>query len=848
LEASGLSPAPPANRRTLIRRVSLDLIGLPPTPEEVNAFVNDKSPNAWEKVIDRLLASPRYGERWGRHWLDVARYADSNGLDENKAFAYAFRYRDYVIDSFNEDKPYDRFITEQIAGDLLPASDQKTRNTCLTATGFLVLGAKVLAEQDKDKMVMDIVDEQIEVISKSVMGLTVACARCHDHKFDPIATKDYYALAGILKSTRTMKNLGFVSEWMERPLSTPEDDKRIKDHETKLADLASVRDQARKRAYEETVAAVLAKKDAYLATGTRLSKSPGRVSLAEANLSADAMRLLVEAEKFDRGNLLKDFENYGKGIGVIHNGNLPDEAEWDVSVPKTGTYQIEFRYASGESRPVKISVDGKMLRENACGQVTGSFGPDGQRWEVIGAVVLTPGKHTVRMAVANHPIPHFDKLALISVPTSGAQPVADAPVTADQLAKEAGLEAAWIERFAQEIASKGAAGLTADQVTASSPIFAPQTLKDAHFLVASRKTAEAADKAYNEFKANGPERTVVMAVEESDKIGDVRVHVRGSTLNQTDIAPRRFLTVLGGDKSEAIGKDRSGRLDLANWLMSGKHPLTSRVAVNRVWQAYFGEGIVRTSDNFGLLGTKPSHPELLDWLAATFVEKGWSFKQLHKLILTSNTYKMSVTQNAKAEQIDPGNQLLWRMNLRRLEAEPFRDSILFVAGKLDTTMYGSLLATKDNDYVTNDQSGNGARYDLPRRSVYLPIIRNALFDQFLNFDVGDPTLVNAQRVSTTVAPQALFSLNSPFAISYSKAFADSLLDKKDATDIQRVNEAYQRAFSRPPTQAEVDKGVNYIKKYAASLTSESNPETRTAAAWANYCQALLASNEFIYRQ
>jgi mono/diheme cytochrome c family protein len=223
LEAKGLAPAPQADRRSLIRRAYFDLIGLPPTPEEVEAFVADKSPDAFGKVIDRLLADKHFGERWGRHWLDVARYADSNGLDENLAFGHAWKYRDYVIGAFNKDKPYDQFIAEQIAGDLLPSDNPKVRDERITATGFLVLGPKVLAEQDKPKLVMDIVDEQIEVTSKAVMGLTVACARCHDHKFDPIATKDYYALAGIFKSTKSMANLGFVSRWNERQLSAPLD-------------------------------------------------------------------------------------------------------------------------------------------------------------------------------------------------------------------------------------------------------------------------------------------------------------------------------------------------------------------------------------------------------------------------------------------------------------------------------------------------------------------------------------------------------------------------------------------------------------------------------------------------
>jgi len=361
---------------------------------------------------------------------------------------------------------------------------------------------------------------------------------------------------------------------------------------------------------------------------------------------------------------------------------------------------------------------------------------------------------------------------------------------------------------------------------------------------------------------------MVMAVEEG-QIADCKVHIRGDTTNLGDLVPRRFLTVLCGDNQKPIDSSRSGRLELAQWLASPTHPLTSRVAVNRIWQDHFGDGIVRTPDNWGFLGLKPTHPELLDWLAATFVEPvgmtasvrgagrpsgygcGWSFKRLHRLIMMSNTYKMASTADAmttaRASLADPENRLLWRFNRRRMEAEPFRDSMLFVSGKIDLSLGGSLLKTENHGYVTNDQSGNAAQYNSPRRSLYLPVIRNALFDMFQAFDVGDPSMVNAKRNATTVAPQALYVMNSPFVLEQSKAFAERLLARTNLSDRQRIDEAYRLTISRPATPVEIDRLLRFVTAYDARLAgTEKDPAKRRIASWSAACQALFGSNEFIY--
>ncbi len=910
LEAKGLKPAPAANRRTLIRRATFDLIGLPPTPAEVDAFLADKSPNAWAKVIDRLLASPHYGERWGRRWLDVARYADSNGLDENKAFAYAYRYRDYVVKAFNQDKPYNTFVQEQLAGDLLPpTSDEDLHNDRITATGFLVMGAKVLAEQDKPKFVMDIVDEQIEVMSKAFLGLTVACARCHDHKFDPIPTKDYYALAGIFKSTKTMKNLGFVSEWNERTLTSHAIEEQRKAHQLKIDAAEQTLKLAQDTGNREIMKRVRADVRKYLLDGWDLAHQPGAVSLAESKPRSEEFRFVVEAEKYDRGNGNKDFVTYGKGIGIIHTVAVPTFAEWDITVPQAGNYQIELRYASAESRPVELHINGAKVLDQTAGANTGSFQPEGQKWEVQGVFALNAGKNTLRI-FRNESIPHFDKLLIASVKAQ-----AGATKTAAQYKKEQGLYPDVLKRWAkvlsqpqntpyffplhlaqeQENANPGkpltihfAQGLVINPFVRAE--FEGKTFADtqavlnryAELLAQSETTADPKLREFgNDFvKADGllgvpdkpipfytekdkqavnlaqaevkklrdamPQAPIVMAVEEN-KTEDVRVHLRGNTQTLGDLVPRRFLTMIAGDKQSPLTEKQSGRFELAEWITDPKNPLPARVAVNRIWQGHFGEAIVRTPENWGLLGDRPAHAELLDWLATTFVQQGWSQKKVHRLIMLSNTYKMSTLYNPKAALADPENRLLWRMDRRRLEAEPFRDAILFVSGKLDLSLGGSLLTTPNNDYVTNDQSGNGAGYNAPRRSIYLPIIRNALFDMFQAFDMGDPSMVVAKRTATTVAPQALFVMNSPFVMEQSKALAESLLSDTAVMDAKRIEQAYLKLFSRPPTQAEIAEGTAYLAKYSQALSAtEKDADKRRHTAWASYCQILLASNEFIY--
>jgi len=629
-----LTAAPAADKRALIRRATFDLTGLPPTPEEVNAFLTDKSPDAFAKVVDRLLSTTAYGERWGRHWLDVARYADSNGLDENVAHGNAWRYRDYVVKSFNMDKPYDRFVREQIAGDLLPADTLPQRHEQLTALGFLSMGPKLLAEPDKVKLEMDLIDEQIETLGRAFLGMTFGCARCHDHKFDPVPTTDYYALAAIFKSTRTMDDLKTIARWHEPEVATPEE-------------------RAAFEAHRQRVAAQKA---------------------AITNIVSTANKTLVT----DRG--LKE-------------------------VPKN-----------------------------------------------------------------------------------------------------------------------------------------PETLYPSNTVAELRQLRDALAKLEKE----APELPSTMGVTDSTNIVKaLPVHIRGSHLSLGQPVPRGFPQVMQSASLRAELPDhQSGRLELARWLTRPDHPLTARVMVNRIWRWHFGQGLVASPDNFGSLGERPSHPELLDWLAGRFMAEGWSVKAMHRLIMSSATYQRS-TQPAAATRrshADPDNRLLAHFPLRRLAAEEIRDALHFVAGTLDRTLGGKTIPVKNREFFFNHTSKDATTYDSPRRALYLPVVRNNVYDLFEQFDFPDPAVPNGHRNATVVAPQALLMLNSDLVTRAAEQFAARLIAAA-SDDPGRLELAYQTAYARRPTSREIGRARKFLAEFKAVSPAEPAQAPR---AWVVLCQSLLAANEFIY--
>ena len=907
LESRLLLPNHLADKRTLIRRATLALIGLPPTPDEVQAFVADESPTAFESVVERLLSSPRYGERWGRHWLDVARYADSNGLDENLAFGNAWRYRDYVIEAFNADLPYDDFLREQLAGDLLPAaasSDIQLRR--IIATGFLSLGAKMLAEDDPVKMEMDIIDEQIDTLGKAVLGMTMGCARCHDHKFDPISAHDYYALAGIFKSTKTMDNFGVVARWQERPLALPdvvaERNRQKAVAEALQADIAQFMQQESDRISGEArtqLAAYLLAADRQLRVEESLT---GATPIADSEARRSAPEcLLLEAEDYARGNVMKDTTNYGVGIGVLVNeGELPNFAEYDIELPQAGVYQFDLRYAAAAARPTMVMIDGKLIKPDAAGQVTGSWTAESQKWFVEAIVDLSAGKHGVRLENAG-PFPHIDKLCIApaidgspTLPSDAEEtldtpaiqlhppivanwvklltsqrnvidgpfalwwklrtggslevPLDSSPLTAILLADPRPTTLAALALRYQELAN-------GDDAPHPAPLMALLSGSESPFTLSEKAESAYSEAVVTELKMLREKKAAIEAaipaIAEAMSVSEgspqnLRIHLRGSHTTLGVEVPRRMPHVLAMGDESPIADDTSGRLRLAEWLTRPSHPLTARVLVNRVWQAHFGEGLVRSPDNFGRLGEKPTHPELLDWLAIRFVDDGWSIKSLHRLLLNSAVWQQTTELNQAATSIDPENRLLWRMNRRRLEAEAIRDSLLAIGGGLDATMGGTLLPTENRKYVTSTANVNVDIYEAPRRTIYLPVVRSALNDYLTAFDFGDPSSMSGQRDRTTVAPQSLFLMNSKLVASQSRNLATSLLESI-ATDVGRITAAYERFYSRPPTQSEIEFSLNFLNSYEDSLRSRGTAaEQLRPEAWQAFCRALMATNEFLY--
>jgi len=937
LDAAGLEPAPEADRRTLIRRAHFDLTGLPPTPEDVDAFLRDESPDAWARLVDRLLASPHYGERWARHWLDVARYADSNGLDENTAFGNAWRYRDWVVRSLNRDQPYDEFVLEQIAGDLLPESESRDKTVDrLIATGFLSLGPKVLAEPDKEKMQIDIVDEQLDIVGQAFLAQTIGCARCHDHKFDPITARDYYAMAGILYSTRTMQSLNTVARVLERDLAPSEEIERARLH---------AESSARNRAELERALA-----DGGRRLQNEWSRHTSRAMVASLDFTTTPP--VREAESFDAGNLNVNHENWGPGVGVVHTIR-PDEiqgVDYRVRSARAGTHELRIRYASGEERPLEVLVDGEVVATNACAEPTGSFTPESMSWSTV-RFEMPAGESTLRLQRSGA-FPHVDRFVLVD-PERKERFEAESLIIEEATGVPADLLRRWAfalaaepifqpwralaeldpGRFELEVPEvveallelhgperePGRSGVgPRDRVFVRSVLegpvprdlvaFAERWQGMASLVLDSWERLRAGEDPPDRLPDEGQEACRValvgargvlavgpsmsdlfpaevgmivdrlaeerraldastpepiprgIVVEDGDPV-DLPVFIRGDHTNKAALdVPRGYLTVLADAlPAPTIDESGSGRLQLARWIVDHANPLTSRVAVNRIWNGHFGRGIVATPSNFGTRGATPTHPELLDWLARRFMDDGWSVKEMHRLVMNSATYRMSGAGSRHAMEIDPENTLLWHHSPRRLEAEPIRDAILAVGGDLDLTMGGSLLRSGNFGYVTNDQSNSNERYDSSRRALYLPVIRNDMYPLFSTFDYTDSSVPIDSRANTVVAQQALFMLNSELVGSQSERLARRLLEEPGLTDAERIKIAYEICFSRPPRTEEVLRATAFLEQVRATGGSARSQPWPPAMedpgmiderlhAWRNLCQVLMASNEFIYIQ
>ena len=654
MEQAGVKPVADADRVALIRRMSFDLIGLPPTPEEIHAFTSDGAADAVERLADRLLESPRFGERWARHWLDVARYAESSGKETNLPYPHAWRYRDWVISAFNADLPYDDFLKAQIAGDLLDHAGPADQAGKIIATGFLALGPKGLNTRDRRQFQMDVVDEQIDALSQSMLGLTLACARCHDHKFDPVSQQDYYALAGIFLSSETL---------------------------------------------------------------------------------------------------------YGTGAQL----------------------------------------------QNA------------------------------------HPS------TLIELPAEAGLPAAVAPLSPADLAR--------LEREVRELSA------TADETARDAMAARQEGGNGATTFLrvrAARDRLSGAQSDLDQFHGDGTPRTLVMGVLDRPRSVDSPLLERGEVEQPGETVPRGLVEVLCAPDEPRKIAEGSGRLDLAFWIASRDNPLTARVMANRVWLKLMGAGLVTTPDNFGIMGMPPSHPELLDHLAATFMDDGWSVKRLIRRIVLSRGYQLAAVHDAANFAVDPDNRLRWRMDQRRLDAEVIRDAMLAVSGRLDLEPTpGSPVAR-----VREDRRGLGEMLAQSRssaedcRSIYLPIVRDQVPESLAVFDFPDASLVSGQREESNVPSQALFLLNDDAVVSLARSFAQRV-ENLPGTPSDRRAQAFEMALGRRPNAAEtvaIDAfWADFSRRHADRIDGPAQAGRRArpggtveaeSLALVAYCQALFATAEF----
>ena len=758
LEKAGHKPAPDAAPAALVRRLSYDLTGLPPVTDDLKS-------SEIEPLVDRLLASPAFGEKFGRHWLDLVRYADSNGGDRNYTFYQAWRYRNYVIDSINRDKPYYDFIAEQIAGDLMEARNQQERREKLIASTFLALGPKMLTERDKEKLHLDTVDEQMDTLGRAFLGLTIGCARCHDHKFDPFSQKDYYAMAGFFRSTQvvmgTRNGCVNVASWVEQPLPQPQ---------PALAELTS-RVQRLELAMRLKVERDFMSKVGGKMASKKLPLAGVVVDDEEAERIGEWKVSSLSENRFG-GNYIHD-DRKGRGEKrVVFHGSLPETGEYEV--------RLAFPGKSNGATRVKVTVeafDGAhevWLDQSKKPRIGGLFEPVGRyRFEKGGKVqvaIHNEGANGYVFADAAQfiSVKDLEREAAAFAMAEGRAPGGDPLLMMDS------------------------AGLTKElnkQI---------EELKDAELAMAPRDAADA---------------------------GDIHLRVRGEVNQLGPLVPRRFPTVLHEGAPPAIPEGSSGRLQLADWLVSEENALLDRVIVNRVWSWLFGRGIVATVDNFGGQAEAPSHPELLDFLAARFRAQGGSIKTLVKELVMSRTYQLAAEGTSSLVSADPENKLFGRRAYRRLTAEELRDSLLLLADRLNPEPAAATALT-----FGEDLDGTLKLDGEMRRAVYLPVARNNQLAEMEIFDAANPEMVAGDRPLTTVPTQALYLLNSEFI---QKQAAE--LGARAYAMPEPVDWLYQTILGRTPSKPERRRALDYVE-------SLSDPETGME----DLAHILLASTEFLF--
>ncbi len=820
LADKGLSPGKPADKRTLLRRVTYDLTGLPPTPDEVDAFLKDDSPNAYEKVVERLLASPHYGERWGRHWLDLVRYADTAGETSDHPVQHAWRYRNWVIDAFNRDQPYDDFLRDQIAGDLIAAKGPPDKYAPrVVATGFLATARRF--DFDITKSMHLTHEDGIDTLGKALIGLTIGCARCHDHKYDPISARDYYALYGILDSTRfpfpgcehTQQPRDMV------PLVSPAEwERTVKPYQDKLAKLDAALAAARgeQGKFAQQVQAQFVKARNILSTGEiadggeKLFDGGREVEVKEGEViflsvtplkSHGADTTLTELEIAEVGGAKRVWDATTDLVPDLLAGNPHADGHGNKSV----WWLIDTRGGPTLLPEAAKDVSGKPGLVAWRNGDTPSVVANGTAKEVAVWTKL-PAK-----TLFTHPSPNGNVGLVWVSPINGKVTIRGRLKDAHPGGPDG---VGWVlEHFATDVRKP-----FLSQVDAAAKV--------------KQLTVEKA-----EHTKTPPRQDVAYAVADGQP-ADARLHLRGDPEKPGEVVPRRWLEVLGGTPLK--DPKASGRQELAGWIASKDNPLTARVMVNRIWLHHFGKGLVKTPNDFGTRGSPPTHPQLLDWLAAEFVRTGWSVKAMHRTILLSATYRQSGDARVDAAKADPANDLYWRFDRRRLTAEEIRDSLLAVSGQLDRKPGDAHPIPPESSWSFTQHVPFGTFYDTDKRSVYLIQIRNRRHPFLGLFDGADPNASTPQRQTTTVPTQALYFMNDPFFHAQAAKVAEGVRAKPDAA---RVNELFRLTLQRPPTDKDREFADAFLLRYRKAL--EGKPDADTAA-WAAFTRVLLASNEFLY--
>ena len=785
LDRNGLKPAPPAAAEVLIRRAYYDLIGLPPTATEVAEFAaamaNNRDPKAYEKLIDQLLANPHYGEKWGRHWLDVVGYADTNGYERDGNKPNSWRYRDYVVKAFNEDKPYDRFVQEQIAGDELAGRNADT----ITATGYYRMGLWDDEPADRELAKYDNLDRIVATTSGAMLGMALGCARCHDHKRDPILQDDYYRMLGFFSNIKHMNNGG---PDIETKVSSPAADKAAWDQRVAVL--------------EKEVAAAekafIAKLPAQEQQAVSSSKSFTRLSYRQYKGHYDQLPDFDKLEVERKGEIADGL------IDPAISGRNEDYGfvfEGELEVLNAGTYT--FRLDSDDG--ARLSINGKKVLE-----MDGIHGLTGYQ---DATVKLTAGKAKLRLD-------YF------------------------QAVGGKGLKLLWSgSGIGTRVLARGsdvAAGAALDLATRMDDRGVELLGTGAY---ASYRSAR---RELNHLRANPPGEYLALSITENGGVSDTFVLARGNPANKTKKVEPGFPTVLGFPEP-ALPKGPQGRRSLlADWIINPDNPLTARVMANRLWQHHFGRGIVATANDFGKLGEQPSNQPLLDWLALELVNRKWSIKAMHRVIMTSNTYRMSSQDDPAALAKDAGNVHQWRFNMRRLTAEEIRDSILLVDGSLNLAIGGpSVFAPMPKAVLATSSQpqnawGKSSADDEVRRSLYIKVKRSLVHPLLSMHDFADTDASCPVRFATTVPTQALTMLNSEFIHERAAAFARRLVAEEPKSLDRQIALGLRLVTQREPQATEIRRANAFI----ADLRTKEGLEP--AEALKLFCLMALNLNEFVF--